>query len=737
MDLNIEGVLAPEFSPEAYLQLDADLTKNPWWTLSAGAEGDAKVKVTILERDLKDFDEPDVFAFSKIIAQAGGGYSPSNAAPILSNISPSTALAGAAGLTLTLTGSNFAPGATAYFSGTPLATTFVNPQQLTASLTAGSLSVAGTFAVAVTNPAPPGASSLFLSFAVQSVTVPNPQPSISILSPNSAVSGTSSLTVTISGGGFLNSSTVTFNGIIHPATFVSSGQLTITLNSSDLSTPGSYPVVVTNPTPGGGSSQPSTFTVQAAPVTPTLQSLTLNVTAVAGGSPVTGVVTLSGPALTGGAQVSLSSNDSSVQVPTTVTVAGGQSSATFPITTSPVTSVQTVTIRASLGSSIQTATLTVSPVVTSQNIFLGNTLDFQGTALLDGATIHYGGEVVFNGLFTYASFGNLTDSTSTVTIGVNFTNQGASISGNTATFPSVNSSMSGYGNVNNGNPFVAQITVGTLSVTVASTDLGSLVTGTLQFTVAGTVHQTTFTGTISSCSGCIVPPGTPSLQGLALSSAAVDGGFFVSGTVSLNAAAPPGDTTVYLLSNNPALPVDPTVTVPGGQSSVGFTVLTTTVTSAQTVTLSAGLGSVLKNATLTVSPTTLINPWTQPMRIVGTVTIDNVSQPFQCTVASYSYAIFQTPVQFNTPFTIALAVGFNQAQFAGQSLTFAGVDSTSIFANLTTDPTGAGIQTITAGTLTLTATSSSVGTPVTGMLSFTAGGVTRQIPISGTVGAGQ
>lgn len=158
------------------------------------------------------------------------------------------------------------------------------------------------------------------------------------------------------------------------------------------------------------------------------------------------------------------------------------------------------------------------------------------------------------------------------------------------------------------------------------------------------------------------------------------------------------------------------------------------------MTLSAGRGSVLKNATITVSPTTLTNPWTQPLTIVGTVTIDKVSQPFKCTVSaspSYSYAIVQTPVQFDTPFTIALVVSFNQVQFAGQSLTFTGVDSSSIFDNLKTDPTGAHIQTVTTGTLTLTATSSSVGTPVTGTLSITAGGVARQVPITGTVGAGQ
>ena len=54
------------------------------------------------------------------------------------------------------------------------------------------------------------------------------------------------------GTGFISTSTVTYNGVAHTATFVSSTQLTIMLSASDQATAGSYPVVVTNPAPGGG-----------------------------------------------------------------------------------------------------------------------------------------------------------------------------------------------------------------------------------------------------------------------------------------------------------------------------------------------------------------------------------------------------------------------------------------------------------------------------------------------------
>jgi len=84
----------------------------------------------------------------------------------------------------------------------------------------------------------------------------NPVPSISSLSPASLKVGSAAQTLTINGANFLATSTVTYNGIAHAMTYISSSQLTITLAASDLYALGSYPVVVTNPAPAGGASSP-------------------------------------------------------------------------------------------------------------------------------------------------------------------------------------------------------------------------------------------------------------------------------------------------------------------------------------------------------------------------------------------------------------------------------------------------------------------------------------------------
>ena len=82
----------------------------------------------------------------------------------------------------------------------------------------------------------------------------NSVPSISSLSPASLTVGSAAQTLTIHGANFLATSTVTYNSIAHAATYISSSQLTITLSASDLYALGSYPVVVSNPAPGGGAS---------------------------------------------------------------------------------------------------------------------------------------------------------------------------------------------------------------------------------------------------------------------------------------------------------------------------------------------------------------------------------------------------------------------------------------------------------------------------------------------------
>jgi len=88
-----------------------------------------------------------------------------------------------------------------------------------------------------------------------------PVPGIASLSPPSAIAGAAGQTLTINGTNFVSTSTVTYNGAPYAASFVSSMQLTITLSTSDQATAGAFPVVVTNPTPGGGASSAVNFTV--------------------------------------------------------------------------------------------------------------------------------------------------------------------------------------------------------------------------------------------------------------------------------------------------------------------------------------------------------------------------------------------------------------------------------------------------------------------------------------------
>ena len=94
----------------------------------------------------------------------------------------------------------------------------------------------------------------------------------------------------------------------------------------------------------------------------TLSAFTLNPTAVVGGNTSKGTVTLSAPAPSGGAAVSLTSSNSAVaKVPASVTVSSGGTSASFTVTTSSVTTATGVQLNAAYSGAIVSATLTVQP----------------------------------------------------------------------------------------------------------------------------------------------------------------------------------------------------------------------------------------------------------------------------------------------------------------------------------------------------------------------------------------
>ena len=90
----------------------------------------------------------------------------------------------------------------------------------------------------------------------------NPVPSITSLSPAKIAAGSQVQDLNILGSNFMSSSTVTYNGIPHTCAFQPPNQLQIAFSPSDVAATGEFPVVVTNPPPGGGASAPVNFDIE-------------------------------------------------------------------------------------------------------------------------------------------------------------------------------------------------------------------------------------------------------------------------------------------------------------------------------------------------------------------------------------------------------------------------------------------------------------------------------------------
>lgn len=97
--------------------------------------------------------------------------------------------------------------------------------------------------------------------ACQKLTVTNPIPSITILNPNTATAGGGAFTLTVTGTNFVSGSTVQWNGSERTTTFNNSTLLTAAITAADIATAGTASLTVVNPSPGGGTSNSQTFTI--------------------------------------------------------------------------------------------------------------------------------------------------------------------------------------------------------------------------------------------------------------------------------------------------------------------------------------------------------------------------------------------------------------------------------------------------------------------------------------------
>ena len=90
----------------------------------------------------------------------------------------------------------------------------------------------------------------------------NPLPLINApLSPGQKAPGAATFTLTVNGTGFVSGAVVNWNGNARTTTFVSSSKVTASITAADVATAGTASVTVSNPAPGGGSSNPAYFQI--------------------------------------------------------------------------------------------------------------------------------------------------------------------------------------------------------------------------------------------------------------------------------------------------------------------------------------------------------------------------------------------------------------------------------------------------------------------------------------------
>ena len=143
-------------------------------------------------------------------------------------------------------------------------------------------------------------------------------------------------------------------------------------------------------------------------------------------------------------------------------------------------------------------------------------------------------------------------------------------------------------------------------------------------------------------------------------------------TVTLSKAASPGGVAVNLASNDSAVNVPDTVTVPAGSTSIGFTATVSAVSTTQTATLTASAGSISTTFSIKLSVYQAILTASANSLGFGGVTVMTASAPQSLTLTSSGTA----PLNVNKASATGAGFTFSGAAFPvtlnpGQSVTLA------------------------------------------------------------------
>ena len=375
-----------------------------------------------------------------------------------------------------------------------------------------------------------------------------------------------------------------------------------------------------------------TAVLKVVPAEDSLVSMSVSPGKVLGGNPAKARVMLNGPAPAGGATVTLSSNSAAASVPSSVTIAEGSTDGAFAVTTTSVSTAATVQITATYNGVNQSALLRIYPV----NL---EGISVEPEHLVGGASATARIELI-----DLAPAGGATISLD---------------SGNTSivTMPAQVTIPAGG--------FSATFTVSTLAVTVPTS----------------VAVRATYEGVTSSTYLRVTPGVVPG--SLELDPSSLTGGQTSTGRVELNGPAPVGGTVVTLGSSDPVVAaVAPDVTVPAGQTSATFSIVTTAVSMPAAVTISASASGVGQTKLLTIVPTSLQGLTLLPSSIgggntaTGQVTLTNPAPAGGIFVSLSSHNLNMATV----PATVTVPGGATSATFPVTTLPIEFTSGTTITA---------------------------------------------------------
>jgi hypothetical protein len=209
------------------------------------------------------YSQPSVGSGSALVWQTPPPTEGSNPAPTLTSISPASAVLGSPAFTLTLTGTNFVPGSYMIWASNARSATYLSSTELQATISPADVSLyngSGPIQVVVMNPPPGGGSSASLPFTLNS-----PGPIVTSLSPASAIAGGFGFVLSVAGTNFVPGSQLLWNGQTRQTFVQAPTLLNAVITDVDIATAGTASISVSNPAPGGGTSNVISFSIGVHP----------------------------------------------------------------------------------------------------------------------------------------------------------------------------------------------------------------------------------------------------------------------------------------------------------------------------------------------------------------------------------------------------------------------------------------------------------------------------------------